>query len=384
MDFSWTPEQLALRESCRRFAEKEIAPGAARRDQAGEGKFDWEAWRKTAEFGLLGFPIPEQYRGSGVDPLDLCIAMEGFGEGAGDQGFTTSVAAHMVICEIPIWEWGTESQREKYLPKLCSGEWVGAFALTEPNAGSDAASIVTKAQRKGDHYILNGSKTFITNGPIADVIVVLATVDRSKGSRGITAFIVEKGCPGYSVSRTLEKMGMRASPTGELVFEDCVVPVENRLSEEGKGFSVAMSTLEWERVSTLPCLAGYAERRLKEAIGYAKQRVQFGQPIAEFQAIQHKLADMKVWLELSKLMLYKVAWMKKNGIPAQMEASIVKLFLTETHQMAARHAFQIHGGYGYMKEYAVERDIRDSMPITIGGGTSEIQRSIIARMVLGS
>jgi len=195
LDFGWSPEQLALRESCRRFAEREIAPGAARRDQAGEGEFDWEAWRKTAEFGLLGFPIPEKYGGLGLDPLDLCIAMEGFGEGAGDQGFTTSVAAHMVICEIPIWEWGTDAQREKYLPKLCSGEWVGAFALTEPNAGSDAASIITKAERRGDHYLLNGSKTFITNGPIADVIVVLATVDKSKGPRGITAFMVEKGSP---------------------------------------------------------------------------------------------------------------------------------------------------------------------------------------------
>lgn len=382
MDFSWTPEQMALRESCRRFAEKEIYPGAARRDEAGDGEFDWVAWRKTAEFGLLGFPIPEEYGGSGVDPLTLCIAMEGFGEGSGDTGFMTSVGAHMIICEIPIWEWGTEEQKKRYLPRMCTGEWVGAFALTEPNAGSDAASIATKAEKRGDHYILNGTKTFITNGPIADVIIVMATVDRSKGARGITAFLVEKGFKGFSVSKSLDKMGMRASPTGELVFEDCVVPAENILGEEGKGFAVAVSTLEWERASMLPALAGIAERRLKETIAYAKERVQFGSPIAEFQAIQHKLADMKVWLEISKLMLYKVAWMKKEGKAAQMEASIGKLFFSETNRMAALNAFQIFGGYGYMKEYPIERDVRDTMPATIGAGTSEIQRTIIARHLL--
>lgn len=381
MDFSWTPEQLALRESCRRFAEKEIAPGAARRDQA-EGEFDWEAWRKTADFGLLGFPIPEKYGGSGVDALDLCIAMEGFGEGAGDAGFVSSIGAHMIICELPIWLFGTEAQRERYLPRLCSGDWVGAFALTEPNAGSDAASIITRADKKGDHYILNGTKVFITNGPVAQIVVVLATIDRSKGAKGVTAFLVEKGTPGFYVSRTLEKMGLKASPTGELVFEDCVIPSENLLGEEGKGFAIAMATLEWERASMLPALVGIAERRLKEAVRYAKERVQFGRPIAEFQAIQHKLADMKVWLELSKLILYKVAWMKKNGMPAGLEASIGKLFFTETTRTAAIHALQIHGGWGYMKDFPIERDLRDTVAGPIGGGTSEIQRSLIASYLL--
>jgi len=382
MNFEWTSEQLAIRESCRKFAEKEIAPGAEKRDQAQLHEFDWDAWHKTGEFGLLGFPIPPEYGGSGVNALDLCIAMEGFGEGAGDQGFMTSVGAHMIICEIPIWEWGTEEQKHKYLPKLCSGEWVGAFALTEPNAGSDAGSLLTKVEKKGNNYVLNGSKTFITNGPIADVVLVMATLDPSKRAKGVTALIVEKGAPGYSVSRTLDKMGNRASPTAELVFEDCIIPAENLLGEEGKGFAVAKSTLEWERAGMLPALVGHAERRLNEAVKYAKERVQFGKPIAEFQAIQHKIADMKVWLELAKLAFYKVAWKKKEGKPAQIEASIAKLFFSETNRQAAINAFQIHGGYGYIKEFPIERDIRDCMPGTIGAGTSEIQRSIIASYLI--
>ncbi|MFH1124692.1 MAG: acyl-CoA dehydrogenase family protein [Pseudomonadota bacterium] len=255
MDFEWTSEQLALREACKKFAEKEIAPGARLRDQKGEKEFDWEAWKKTADFGLLGFPIPKEYGGSGVGPLELCIAMEGFGEGADDWGFVCSVGSHMVIGEIPIWEWGTDQQKMKYLPKMCSGEWVGAFALTEPDAGSDAASIRTKAERKGDYYVLNGSKTFITNGPIADVIVVFATQDRSKGKKGILALLVEKGFSGVSTT-TLEKMGLKASPMGEIFFDDCKVPAQNVLGREGEGFAVAMSTLEWERTGYLACPRG--------------------------------------------------------------------------------------------------------------------------------
>lgn len=383
MDFEWTSEQLALREACRKFAEKEIAPGAKLRDQKGEKEFDWKAWKKTADFGLLGFPIPKEYGGSGVDPLDLCIAMEGFGEGADDWGFICTVGSHMVIGEIPVWEWGTELQKKRYLPKMCSGEWVGAFALTEPDAGSDAAKIRTKAERKGDYYILNGSKTFITNAPIADVIVVFATQDRSKGSKGISAFLVEREFPGITTT-TLEKMGLKASPMGEIFLDDCKVPAQNLLGKEGEGFAVAMSTLEWDRSAILPAHLGHAEKRLRETIAHAKSRVQFGKPIAEFQAIQQKLADMKVWLEMSRLMFYRVAWKKKKGIPALMDASIAKLFFSETNRAAALEAFQIHGTYGYMKEHPMERDLRDTLPETIGSGTSEIQRLIIARELLKS
>ena len=383
MDFEWSSEQLALREACRKFAEREIAPGARLRDARGEKQFDWEAWKKTADFGLLGFPIPREYGGSGVDPLDLCIAMEGFGEGADDWGFASSVGSHMVIGEIPVWEWGTEEQKKRYLPKMCAGEWVGAFALTEPDAGSDAAGIRTRAEKRGDDYVLNGSKTFITNAPVADVILVFATQDRTKGRKGISAFLVEKGFPGLSTT-TLEKMGLKASPMGEIFFDDCRVPAQNLLGREGEGFAIAMSTLEWERTAILPAHVGHAERRLKETIAQAKRRVQFGKPIAEFQAVQHRLADMKVWLEMSRLMFYRVAWKKKHGIPALLDASIAKLFFTETNREAALNAFQIHGTYGYMKEHPLERDLRDTLPGTLGSGTSEIQRLIIARELLKS
>ena len=271
---------------------------------------------------------------------------------------------------------------EKYLPRLASGEWIGGYGQTEPGAGSDVAAMTTKAEKKGDCWVLNGSKTFITNAPIGNLFVVLATVDKSLGHKGITAFLVESTFEGFKAGRKLEKMGMRASPTGELIFEDCVVPEENVLGEVGQGFRVAMGTLVWERAAMIPALVGAAEARLEEAVRYAKNRVQFGQPIAAFQEIQHKLANMKMHLEISKTMFYKVAWMKSQGMPGTMEASLAKLFFSETNRMDALDAFQIHGGYGYMKEYPIERDVRDCIANTLGGGTSEVQRMIIARDVL--
>jgi alkylation response protein AidB-like acyl-CoA dehydrogenase len=287
-----------------------------------------------------------------------------------------------VICEIPIVEAGTEEQKEKYLPRLASGEWIGGYGQTEPGAGSDVAGITTKAEKKGDRWILNGSKTFITNAPIGDVFVVLATVDKSLGHKGMAAFIVESTFEGFKRGRKLEKMGMRASPTGELIFEDCVVPEQNLLGAVGRGFQVAMGTLVWERAAMLPALVGVSEARVEEAVRYAKNRAQFGQPIANFQEIQHKLANMKTHLEIYKTMFYKVAWMKSQGMPAILEASIAKLFFGETSRLDALDAFQIHGGYGYMKEYPIERDVRDCIANTLGGGTSEIQRMIIARELL--
>jgi hypothetical protein len=297
-------------------------------------------------------------------------------------GFLTSLGAHIVICEIPLVEAGTEAQKRKYLPRLASGEWIGGYGQTEPGAGSDVAAIATKAEKKADRWILNGTKTFITNGPIGNLFVVLATVDRSLGHKGITAFLVESTFEGFRTGKKLEKMGMRASPTGELIFEDCVVPEENLLGVVGKGFQTAMSTLVWERAAMLPALVGAAEARLEEAVRYAKNRVQFGQPIAQFQEIQHKLANMKMHLEISKTMFYKVAWLKSQGKQATMEASVAKLFFSETNRMDALDAFQIHGGYGYMKEYPIERDVRDCIANTLGSGTSEIQRLIISRDLL--
>ncbi len=380
MDFTWTEEQLAMREQAYKFGKEIVAPRSAEMDA--KETLDWDAWHKAAEFGFQGMLVPKEYGGLGLDALTVCITMEGLGHGCRDIGFLTSLGAHMVICEIPIVEFGTEAQKQHYLPKLASGEWIGGYGQTEPGAGSDVAAITTRAERKGDCWILNGTKTFITNGPIGNLFVILATVDKSLGHKGITAFLVEKTFEGFSVGRQLQKMGMRSSPTGELILEDCKVPEENLLGRIGEGFRIAMSTLVWERAAMLPGLVGAAEARLEEAVRYAKHRVQFGKPIASFQEIQRKLANMKMHLEISKTMFYKVAWMKSQGMPAVMEASIAKLFFSEINRMDALDAFQIHGGYGYTKEYPIERDVRDCIANTLGGGTSEIQRMIIARELL--
>jgi alkylation response protein AidB-like acyl-CoA dehydrogenase len=380
MDFTWTDEQLAMREQAYKFGKEVVAPRSAEMDA--KETLDWDAWKKAAEFGFQGMLVPREYGGLGLDALTVCITMEGLGHGCRDVGFLTSLGAHMVICEIPIVEFGTERQKQQYLPRLASGEWIGGYGQTEPGAGSDVAAIATRAQKKGDYWILNGTKTFITNGPIGNLFVILATVDPSLGHKGITAFLVERTFEGFSAGRQLEKMGMRSSPTGELVLEDCKVPETNILGRIGEGFRVAMSTLVWERAAMLPGLVGAAEARLEEAVRYAKNRVQFGKPIASFQEIQHKLANMKMHLEISKTMFYKVAWMKARGMPAVMEASVAKLFFSETNRLDALDAFQIHGGYGYIKEYPIERDVRDCIANTLGGGTSEIQRMIIARELL--
>ena len=380
MDFEWTFEQRAFRESMRKFAEKEVSPGIVERDKNGE--FNWEAWRKAGEFGILGLPIPEKYGGGGADIMTMLAGMEGFGLGCRDAGFYLSLAAHIVIGEIPIWKFGSEEQKSKYLPKMCKGEWIGAYGLSEPDAGSDAISLRTRAVKKGDHYILNGTKMFITNGPIADVVIVFATVDRTKGAKGITAYIVEKGFPGFSVSRELDKMGQRTSPTGELVFEDCIVPLDNRLGEEGQGLAILYESLEWERACLLAGTVGQIEYELERCVRYATERVQFGKPIGHFQLIQERLANMKWRLEASRLLVYRAAWMKQQGIPARMEAAIAKLAISETRVANALDAVQIHGGYGYMREFEVERVLRDSIAATIGAGTSEIQKITIARHLL--
>lgn len=377
MDFQWSEEQMAFKEAVRKFAEKEISPGALERDVT--GRFNRDAWSKAGEFGLLGLPIPQTYGGGGCDVLTTMAAMEGLGLGCRDTGFSLAVQAHMVICEVPIWQHGSEDQRSRYLPRLCRGEWIGACGMTEPDAGSDLLNIRTSARRDGDRYVLNGTKIFISNGPIANLVLVFATVDRAKRARGMTAFLVEKGFPGFSVSRELEKMGARSNPTGELVFEECVVPVENRLGEEGDGMSILLDTLEWERALVLTTSVGRMEYQLGKCLRYAKERVQFGRPIGEFQLVQEKLANMKVRLEAARLLAYKAGWMKQNRIPSLMEACIAKLFISEANVQSSLDAIQIHGGYGFMREYEVERNLRDAVGATVAGGTSEIQRLTIAR-----
>jgi butyryl-CoA dehydrogenase len=383
MDFRFTEEQKAFKEQVLKFTQKELAPLAEEADWKAE--FCWEAWRRMGGFGLLGLTYPEAYGGSGSDVVTACLAGEAAGQGGAEGGLCLAWGAHTYLCGDTILRHGTEEQKQKYLPKLATGEWVGAMGLTEPGAGSDAASIRTTATRKGDHYLLNGTKMFITNGPIADVMVIIAGTSREKKAAGISAFIVEKNSPGFTVGRELKKMGVRASTTGELVFQDCLVPVENILRREGDGFLIALGTVEWDRSTLLAPALGGLEFALEACVSYAKGRKQFDRPIASFQAIQHKLADMKVTIEAMRLLIYRVAWLKDQGKGLNpVEAAAAKLFLGEQGIKAASDAVQIHGGYGFMHEYPVERIFRDSRLGSIGGGTSEIMRLIIARSIFAA
>jgi alkylation response protein AidB-like acyl-CoA dehydrogenase len=383
LDFSFTDEQLAFRRSVLEFAQRVVAPGADERDR--EGRFDREVWDACGAFGLCGLPIPEEYGGSGADIVTTNLALEALEEGGRDSGLALSLGAHICIGAVPIWLHGTEEQRRRYLPKLCSGEWIGAFAITEPEAGSDAAGIRTRAVRDGDRWVINGTKTFITNGPVADVINVIAVTDPDapSGSR-MSCFIVERGTPGLEVGRELDKSGNRSSPTSELHFRDCVVPQENMLGPEGEAlWKVAFECFDWERTVMIAASIGGMEAQLRGCLEHARQRRAFGRPIAEFEMIQDKLARMRVNINAARWLVYHAAWLKQRGLPHMQEASIAKYFVAEAAMQNALEAVQIFGGYGYIKEYPVERSIRDAKLVSIGGGTSEIQKLIIARTLLG-
>jgi alkylation response protein AidB-like acyl-CoA dehydrogenase len=383
MEFSFTDEQKAFKDQVLKFSQKELAPLAEEADWKAE--FCWEAWRKMGGFGLLGITYPEAYGGSGADVVTACLAGEAVAQGGAEGGLCLAWGAHTYLCGDTILRHGTEEQKKKYVPNLASGEWVGAMGLTEPGAGSDAASVRTTAVRKGDYYYLNGTKMFITNGPIADVMVIIAVTDKEKKGAGISAFIVEKNYAGFSVGRELKKMGVRASTTGELVFDDCPVPAENILRREGEGFLIALGTVEWDRSTLLAPSLGGLEYALEACVAYAKERRQFDRPIASFQAIQHKLADMKVIIEAMHLLIYRVAWLKDQGKGINpVEAAVAKLYVGELGMKAAHDAVQIHGGYGFMHEYPVERLYRDTRLGSIGGGTSEIMRLIISRSIFAA
>ena len=383
MDFRHTDEQLAFYRSVKDFAAQVVEPGAHERDV--EGRFDRSVWDALGEFGILGLPVPEEYGGSGADIVTTCLALEALAEGGHDAGLGLSVGAHLTIGTVPIWLHGTEEQRRRYLPKLCSGEWIGAMAITEPEAGSDAAAIKTKAVRDGDDWVINGSKIFITNGSIADSVIVVAVTEPDAGpGRGVSAFIVETDNPGFSVGRDLDKMGTRSSPLSLLHLDDCRVPAGSMLGPEGEAlWRIAFECFDWERTVMIASSIGGMKATLDASIEYAKERKAFGKPIAKHQAIQHKIAEMKAWYDAARLVLYKAAWMKQEGLPHQAEASVAKLFVAEAAMHNAIEATQIFGGYGYIKEYPVERAMRDSKLISIGGGTSEIQKMIIARELLG-
>jgi acyl-CoA dehydrogenase len=383
MDFNHTEEQLAFYKSVKDFAGAVVEPGAHDRDV--ESRFDRDVWNAVGEFGILGLPIPEEYGGSGADIITTCLALEALAEGGHDGGLGLSVGAHITIGTVPIWLHGTDEQKQQYLPRLCSGEAIGAMAITEPEAGSDAAGIKCTAKRDGSDWLINGSKIFITNGSIADSVIVIAVTDPGAGpGQGVSAFIVDKGTSGFSVGRDLDKMGTRSSPLSLLHFDDCRVPGDALLGTEGAAlWQVAFECFDWERTVMIASSVGGMKASLDAAIAYAKERKAFGKPISKHQAIQHKIAEMKANLDAARLVLYRAAWLKQEGLPHQIEASVAKLFVAEAAMKNALEATQIFGGYGYIKEYAIERSIRDAKLISIGGGTSEIQKMIIGRTLIG-
>jgi butyryl-CoA dehydrogenase len=380
MDFELTPEQLLFKDQVLKFAKKEIAPRVQEHDLREE--FDWQSWKKLGEFGILGLHFPEELGGGGADVMTSVLAAEALGEAGVDGGLTLSYGAHTYLCADTIFRHGTDEQRRMYIPKLASGEWVGCMGLTEPGAGSDVASLRTRAVRAGDYWVLNGSKMFITNGAIADVAVIYAKTDPSSGHAGISAFVVEKGTPGFTVSRSLHKMGVRTSPTSELVFQDCKIPAQNLLGIEGNGFMMAMQTVEWDRSALLAPFLGAVSFLLERCSRYAKQREQFGRPIAYFQAVKHKLADMKIFLEAARSLVYRIAWCKDQGRPLNhLEAAVAKLFIGDWSLNPTNDAVSLMGGYGYCHEYDVERVFRDSRLAPIGGGTSDVQKVLISRLM---
>ncbi len=376
MDFSLTREQKSLKDAVARFAAAELNDDLLRRDR--EQEFNRAGWRRCAEEGIQGLPIPERYGGRGADPVSIAATLEGLGYGCRDNGLCFAVNAHLWGCTAPILAFGTEAQKQRYLPQLCSGEWIGALVMSEPESGSDAFSLKTVAESRTGEYVLNGRKVFVTNGPVADVTVIMATLDPTEGARGITAFAVETGTPGLTVSPLVEKMGLRTVPMGELTLEDCVIPAENRLGREGAGMTVFTHAMEWERGFILASAVGAMQRLLEQCREYARTRRQFGQPIGTFQQVSGKLVDMKMRLETARLWLYKVAWLKHASRSAVLEAAMAKLCISEAWVLSCQDAIQIHGGYGYLTATEIERDLRDALAGRIYSGTSEIQRQVIA------
>ena len=374
MDFTLSKEHEMLRKMYREFAQNEVKPLAQEIDE--EERFPSETIPKLAKLGLLGIPFPKKYGGAGGDNLAYAMAVEEIAKTCG----TTSViiCAHTSLCCYPIYAYGTEEQKMKYLPDLLSGRKLGAFGLTEPNAGSDASGQQTVAVLEGDHYVLNGTKCFITNATEADTFVVFAMTDKSRGTKGISAFIVESGFPGFSVGKHEEKLGLHGSPTAEIVLQDCIVPKENLLGVEGKGFSIAMATLDGGRIGIAAQSLGIAEGALAEAINYTKGRVQFGKPISKFQNTQFTLADMELGCEAGRLLTYQAAIAKGEGKRYTKLAAMAKLFTSEHAMKTTTKVVQLFGGYGYTKDYPVERMMRDAKITEIYEGTSEVQRMVIS------
>jgi butyryl-CoA dehydrogenase len=379
MDFDLSQEQKMIQDTIRKFAKEEIAPVARENDK--KAQFPREIFKKLADLGFMGTPIPEEYGGAGFDYISHAIVAEEIGRVDSSLRGTYSVQVSLV--ELPLFVFGSEEQKKKYLPKLTSGEWIGCYGLTEPNAGSDPASMISTAVKDGDDYILNGQKTWITNAGLADLAIVYAKTDKDAGARGITAFLVEKGFEGFSTKDIHDKLGLRASNTGEIFLENCRVPKESVLGEVNKGFKIALSTLDFGRYTVAAGCVGTAQGCIDICKDYAKQRIQFGKPIASFQLVQQMIADMVVECEAGRLLVYRVGDMKNKGMRNTRETSIAKYYCSEMVNRVAYKAIQVHGGYGFSGEYDVERFYRDARINTLYEGTSQIQQLIIGAFELG-
>ena len=380
MDFGWTTLQLARRQGALAFARAELADDELTlRDQ--EGRFSRALWERCAAFGILGLSVPPEFGGEELDLPTAMLIMEGLGEGCADNGLTFALNAQLWTVQRPIVRFGTDAQKQRFLPGLAAGKLIGAHALTEPDAGSDAFSLSTRAERRGSDYVLNGGKSLVTMAPLADVALVFAATNPAAGKWGISGFLVERGTPGFRAEPMQQKMGLRTVPIGRLTFEDCVVQESRRLGPEGAGVSISTHSLEVERCCILASQLGAMDRQLARAIAYSRTRRQFGQPIGKFQSVSNRIADMKLRIETARLLLYKVAWLVERGQPAMMEAALLKLCLSEAFVASGLDAIRIHGGEGYLSESGVERDLRDAIGGVIYAGTSDIQRNIVARLL---
>jgi alkylation response protein AidB-like acyl-CoA dehydrogenase len=376
MDFSLSEEQERYREELVRFAAAELNDDLIRRDA--EEAFNRDAWKKCAAVGIQGLPVPEEFGGGDADALTVMVAMEALGYGCRDNGLLFSLNAHMWSCEMPLVQFGTEEQKRRYLPGLCDGSLIGVQAMTEPGSGSDAFALSTTAAPRGEGFVLDGTKTFITNAPVADVFVVFATTDRSKGLAGICAFLVDAETPGVSTGPPIHKMGLRTSPMSEVVFDGAAVEGSSMLGPPGAGMTLFNSSMEWERSCILASAVGTMQRQLERCTSYARERKQFGKPIGKFQSVASKIVDMKLRVETARLLLYRLGWLKGRGKKAAMDAALVKLYVSESFVQSSLDAIQIHGAYGYTTELEVERELRDAIGGRIYSGTSEIQRTIVA------
>jgi alkylation response protein AidB-like acyl-CoA dehydrogenase len=377
MDFRLSEDQEALRAAVIDFARKELNEDIIERDH--DAQFSRKAWQKCADFGLLGLPIPEQYGGAGSDILTTMLALEGLGYGCSDNGLIFSLNAQLWAVEAPIARFGSEEQKLRYLPELCRGSMIGAHAMSEPGSGSDAFALSTTAREVPSGYVLTGSKTFVTNAPEADVFLVFATTDRARGFAALCAFLVPRDTPGLSVGGHLSKMGLRTSPMAELFLDECEIPGEQLLGQPNAGMTIFNSSMRLERSCILASCVGTMQRQLDRSVTYAKERRQFDRPIGSFQAVSHRIVEMKLRLETARLLLYHLGWLIDEGKSPTLESALTKLHVAESFVRSSLDALQIHGGYGYMTEYELERDVRDAVGSRIYSGTSEIQRDIVAR-----